>query len=88
MFAFLLCASFPAMLVYDDDGFSALLDVFAFAFVFVELIFAKLAFTELTFAKLAFADFGMCDICGTVGVILKKFCLIMLFVKLSILIFN
>ena len=86
------------MLVYDDDGFSALLDVFAFAFVFAELTFAKLtfaelafakfAFAELVFAKLAFAEFDMCDICDTVGVILKKFCLIMLFVKLSILIFN
>ena len=56
MFAFPLCASFPAMLAHDDEGFSVLLDVFAFAFAFAELTFAKLEFAELAFAKLAFAE--------------------------------
>ena len=88
LFAFFVCSSFPAMLAYDDKGFLVLLDVFVFVFAFAELTFAKLAFAELAFAKFAFAEFDMCGICGTVDVILKEFCLIMLFVKLSILIFN
>ena len=76
------------MLVYDDEDFLILLDVFVFVFVFAKLTFAKLTFAKLTFAKLAFVEFDMCDICDIVDVILKKFWLIMLFVKLSIFVFN
>ena len=61
------------MLAHDDEGFSALLDVFAFVFAFAGLAFAELTFAELTFAELAFADFDIYGIYDTVDVTLGEF---------------